>query len=160
MFLILVHSLPVSASMETRVQQYTAKLPKEYGFFSGAESQPVNILFIHVNRLLKQSGTLQPSRSSLHQTPFSLQISMEKEQLVTTTTLYKTPTMRLRKRTSFAVPGLNPALRQQCDRLDQRCWVLHPASNQPWLELRFNPALSQEIAQALSMLMLAMQKAS
>lgn len=153
-------SVSVSArpALENRVERYTAKLKKDYGYASGTKAQPRNLLFTHINQLLQQAGMLTPSPRSRFNHPFSQQVSMEKDEFVTTTTLYQSINMRLHKRSSFSVLGLNPAIRHRCDILDQRCWILHPSSHLSWLELDYNPSLSEELSRAISMAILVMQK--
>jgi len=61
---------------------------------------------------------------------------------------------------SFSVYGVDPYIAYQCNARASNCWLMHPVSNDRWLQVLDNREAAGEIAKALSELIKQMQKTS
>lgn len=53
--------------------------------------------------------------------------------------------------------GVNPYLRYQCMETTASCWVIHPVTAEPWLQIVENPEAGRELTRALAELIKQMQ---
>ena len=61
------------------------------------------------------------------------------------------------KQQYLAIYGVNPYLSSNCDSHNQQCWLQHPESGLPWLELEFDRKATTQVADAFSHLFRFMQ---
>lgn len=136
-------------------EEYIAKLRTRYGL---KESKLA--LTAHINSLLKanaytNAGVVAGSRLG---TPSQHRISSTSAgELVSLNRIGDAESDPFRE-DRFPVYGLSPTIRFDCGRSAASCWILHPVTKRPWLQIRENERTANEVAKAISQLIRVLQK--
>lgn len=59
---------------------------------------------------------------------------------------------------SLKVYGVGYALKSDCSRVEQRCWVLYPNRDERWLEIDYAPKAAKELAKGMGLLIKELQR--
>lgn len=123
----------------------------------------IQALSLHVNNLLKfyaygREEVVAGSRRLSQPTRHKIQVG-ENGKLISFNRAGATEEAPVREE-SFSVYGVDPYIAYQCNARASNCWLMHPVSNDRWLQVLDNREAAGEIAKALSELIKQMQKTS
>lgn len=136
-------------------EEYIDKLRIRYG-----QKDSALALAMHINSLLKANaytneGVVAGSRLG---TPSQHRISSSSTgELVSLNRLGNAESDPFRE-DRFPVYGLSPTIRFDCGNSAASCWILHPITKRPWLQIKENERTANEVAKAISQLIRVLQK--
>ena len=139
---------------------YTERLQMLY-----RASTPVEALVTHVNKLLDFYAYGDPRITAANRiknpTKHSIRVSQRGEIISLsqrTAGAKSSPQNPLAKEERFAVFGVNPYLEHRCDSATASCWILHPNSEDDWLQIVQSRTAVDELSKALTQLIKQLQK--
>lgn len=119
------------------------------------DSDPAQALVHHINNLLEfyAYGDERVIAASRFGTPSRHRIHLsDRGEIITITAGSQSPGQdRLR------VYGVNPYLRYECMETTASCWVIHPVTAEPWLQIVANRDAGRELTRALAELIKQLQ---
>ncbi|GAB1263332.1 hypothetical protein NBRC116493_25710 [Aurantivibrio infirmus] len=145
----------VEIRLSGTTEEYVAGLRNQYGL-----SDSRLALAAHINKLLKENaytneGVIAGSRLG---TPSQHRInSTSAGEVVSLNKIGDAESDPFRE-DRFPVYGLSPTISFDCGNTASSCWIRHPVTKQPWIQIRENERVANEVAKAISQLIRVLQK--